>query len=209
MKYAFIPNFWEYLDVFHQFLVGELRKIQQGDLGRFTYLSSVRVEDRPQFETILKRLILNMQVRFFRPSLSLDKRSFKAFLDYDQLTIRSEAPIVDCSRCGLTTHFDLFNLRLSRPEVQNLSRLLGLDLDVDMERIVPLLRFNRDLIQTKIDERSEGRTVLEKKMRRIMDFLITANIMDVLRTTPNSHLSRLWHFLVRLLTIMSTTVECE
>ena len=74
MKYGFILNFWEYLVVFHEFLVGELRKLEAGDLGRFTYLSSVRVEDQPQFVKLLKLLILNLQVGFFTLSFPLDKR---------------------------------------------------------------------------------------------------------------------------------------
>ena len=209
MKYGFVQNFWEYLVVFHRFLVGELRKMEEGDFGRFTYLYSVRVEDRPQFVKIMKHLILNMQVRFFRPSFSIDKRSFKDYLDYDQVCISPEAPIVDCSRCGLTQLFELFNLKQTRPETQNLGRRLGLALWEEMERLIPLLRVHHDLIQTKTDERSAACSGLEKKVRLLLGFPRTTNIIDVLCSTQKDQYSQLWRFLVRVLTVMPTTVECE
>ena len=113
-----------------------MRKREEGDFGRFTYLSSVRVEDRPQFVRILKHLILNLQVRFFTPSFSLDKRTVGVFLDYDHVSILPQAPIPDCSRCGLKQLFELFKLRQTRQNTQNLGRVLGLRLDEGMERLI-------------------------------------------------------------------------
>ena len=183
MKNSFVNYFWECLIVFHRYLVGELMKIEDGNFGRFTYLSSVRIEDRPQFLTILKSLILNMQVRFFRPSFSLDRLSIRDYLDYDRVCIRPEAPIVDCSRCGLTPLFELFNLRQTRQNVQNLGRLLGLSLDGEMMRLIPFLRSEQELITINADERMNGCSDLEKKVRLLLDFPTTTNLIDTLRTT--------------------------
>ena len=148
-KYSFVNYFWEYLVVLHQFLVGELRKMEEGDFGRFVFLNSVRNEDRPQFVDIMKHLILNLQVRFYRPSFSLDKRSIKKFLNYDTMSICPEAPIGDCSRCGLSPLFELFNVRQTRSNTQYLSHLVGLRVDEEMDRLVPFFCSDRDLILRK------------------------------------------------------------
>ena len=186
-----------------------MRKLQQGDFGRFTYLSSVRVEDWPQFVSILKHLILNLQVRFYSPSLSLDKRTVGGFLDDDHVSIQPQAPIGDCSRCGLKPLFELFKLRQTRQNAQNLGRVLGLGLDEEMERLIPFIHARYDLIEEKTVERFEACTTLERKVKRLLDFPRTTNLTDVLSLTQKDRFSQLWSFLVRVLTIMPTTVECE
>ena len=42
-----------------------------------------------------------------------------------------------------------------------------------------------------------------------MDFPRTPTIVDVFPSTQKNQYNQLWKFLVRLLTIMPTTVECE
>ena len=77
-KYSFVNYFWEYLVVLHEFFVRELGKIEARDFGKFEYLSLVREEDRPQFVTIMKHLILNLQVRFYQPSFPLTSGLLKS-----------------------------------------------------------------------------------------------------------------------------------
>ena len=186
-----------------------MRKLEAGDFGGFTYLSSVRLEDRPQFVKILKHLIVNLQVRFYTPSSSLDKRTVGGFLDYDRVTIRPDVPTGDCSRCGLIPQFKLFNLRQTRQITIDLSRLLGLRLDEEMERLMFFFHDNHGLIMGKTAERTATCTPLEREVRRLLQFPTTTNINDVLCSTEKERYSQLWCFLVRALTIMPTTVECE
>ena len=64
-----------------QFLKRELEKIQNGDFGRFPFLYEIGMENVPQFVSILKHLIMNVFVRFFYMSFSLNKGSIKDFID--------------------------------------------------------------------------------------------------------------------------------
>ena len=121
-------------------------------MRRFTYLSSVR-EDRPQFVKILKRLIVNLQVRFYTPSSSLDKRTVGGFLDYDHVFIRPDVPTGDCSRCSLIPQFKLFNIRQTRQITIDLSRLLGLRLDEEMEN---LMSFSMTTLASSWAKRRKG-----------------------------------------------------
>ena len=81
VRYAFVNNLWECLVSLHQYLVRELRKIENRDLSGFPYLARIGEENLPQFVVILKHLILNLNVRFFNISFSMDKRVVKPFLD--------------------------------------------------------------------------------------------------------------------------------
>ena len=45
-------------------------------------------------------------------------------------------------------------------------------------------------------------------MRRLLAFPTTTNLIDTLRTTGKEQYNQLWRFVVLVLTIMPTTVEC-
>ena len=105
--------------------------------------------------------------------------------------------------------FELFKLRQTRQNTQNLGRVLGLGLDEEMERLIPFIHARYDLIVKKREERCDVCTPLERKVRLLLDFPRTTNIGDVLSLTQKDQFSQLWSFLVRVLTIMPTTVECE
>ena len=94
-KYGFLPNLWEYLWPLGQFLRGELRKIENGNFGLFPFLRKVQRDEIGQFAKILKSLILNLEVRFFNISASLNKKSIKRYLDCDRMVIEQGAPILD------------------------------------------------------------------------------------------------------------------
>ena len=157
----------------------------------------------------MKHLILNLQVRFYQPSFSLDKRSIKKYLDYDNVSISPQAPNVDVSRCGLFPLFELFNMKQTRSDSQSLGCVVGLQLVEEMERLTPSLFSEHDLILRKSVERMESCCSLEKRMRLLLGFPTTTNIMDALSTKQKELFPQLWRFVVRLLTIMPTTVECE
>ena len=73
VRYAFVNNLWDCLVSLHQYLVRELRKIETGDFGDFPYLAGIGEENLGQFVTIMKHLILNLNVRLFSVSFSIDK----------------------------------------------------------------------------------------------------------------------------------------
>ena len=78
-KYGFVHHFWEYMVPFYQPMKVELVKIGNGDFTTYKFLGTVERKEIPQFTTILKSLILNLNVRFFNVSFSLDKKTSKDF----------------------------------------------------------------------------------------------------------------------------------
>ena len=93
---------WDFVASLGQFLKNELLKIQTGDFGRFPFLAEIGLENVPQFVSILKHLIMNLSVRFYHVSFSLNKGTIKNFIDYERMTILPWAPIRDGSKCGLS-----------------------------------------------------------------------------------------------------------
>ena len=112
-KYSFVDHFWGHIENLRNFLVRELMKLENNDLSRFDYLAEFDQEKRSQFVVIFKHLILNLKVRFFSVSYSLNKKSIRNFLDYNNKLILNGALVDDGSRCGLSPLFDLFNIRLT------------------------------------------------------------------------------------------------
>ena len=74
-KYGFVHHFWEYMIPLHQIMKNELEKIENGNFTTFPFLRKLETRQIPQFVSILKRLILNMTVKFFNVSSSLDKKN--------------------------------------------------------------------------------------------------------------------------------------
>ena len=93
------------------FLINELRKLENGDLGSFSFLDEISLDNMPQFVSILKHLIMNLSVRFFNISFSLNRGLVKDFIDYEGMDILPGAPIPDGSRCGLSQLIQVFNMR--------------------------------------------------------------------------------------------------
>ena len=78
-KYGFVHDFWEYMVPFYQLMKYELGKIENGDFTTYPFLGQLGQNEIPRFTTILKHLILNLNVRFFNVSFSLDKKKVRLF----------------------------------------------------------------------------------------------------------------------------------
>ena len=76
-----------------QVLKNELLKIETGDFATFPFLRKLETSHIPQFVSILKRLIVNMTVRFFNVSSSLNKKNVPKFVNYDEVVIMPRAPL--------------------------------------------------------------------------------------------------------------------
>ena len=110
-KYGFVPYLWEYITSLCQFLIGELRKIEGGDLDAFPLLKEVEEGEICQFTKILKSLILNLEVRFFDISSSLNKKAIKSHLDYDRMAIGRCPAVEDRVVCGVPPVLDVFYVK--------------------------------------------------------------------------------------------------
>ena len=89
----------------------ELWKIENGELTSFPFLADMDENNLSQFTTILKLLILNLTVRFFNVSFSLNKKKIRRFLDYGQAKIMPGAPTDGRERCGISPLLDVFKVR--------------------------------------------------------------------------------------------------
>ena len=63
----------------HQIMKNELQIIENGNFASFPFLRKLETRQIPQFVSILKHLILNMTVRFFNVSSSLNKKVSENF----------------------------------------------------------------------------------------------------------------------------------
>ena len=99
------------------FLRGQLGNLERSYFDRFQYLLQIDKEIMPQFVTILKSVILNLSVRFFCIGFSLNNKTIRSFLNYENMTIDPIAPLENSSRCGLSPLLEVFNLRrrMSQP----------------------------------------------------------------------------------------------
>ena len=208
-KYGFINYHWEYLVTLFKFFVRELQKLQNNDFSRFEYLALFDQEKRDHFTEILKNLILNLKVRFLAVSFSLNKKSIGPFLDYQNMMILNGAHVGDLSRCGVSPMLELFNVKQTQV-TQHLSITLPhLDVGDEWKALVPLFTTYGHLILRQTDQRSLMLSGREKDLRSQFEIPTITNLIDVFGVIPKSYFPSLWNFVVRLLTIIPTTVACE
>ena len=208
-KYGFITDFWDYLMSLGVFLKKELFKIQNGDFSRFDFPVEINVEDRPQFEVIMKHLILNSMVRFYTPSFSLEKKSIKRFLDYENMTVLPGAPLDVVDRCGLTPLLNIFNMRYTTIHGDLVHVFQPFGISEEWPRFFVLAFLKKEEVLQVADERSHVYGPREREMRILLQTPRTPNLVDGFGVVGKTGYNNLWRFFVRLLTIMPTTVACE
>ena len=133
-KYGFVPFFWEYLRSLSAFLREKLREIERGDFGDFPFLRNLERPCIGQFSMILKCLIVNLSVRFYDVSASLNKAQIKGFLDYEHVQIRPDAPVGARPVCGVDKLLDVFSMEfgLAAQHLQGPLFHLGLQIDAEL-----------------------------------------------------------------------------
>ena len=184
-------------------------KLENNDLSRFDYLAEFHRETRSQCVVIFKHLILNLKVMFSSVSYSLNKKSIRNFLDFNNVMILNGAGVDDGLRCGVSPLFDLFNVKLT-PVTSQLSRFLPhLQVDHEWQRLVPLFTEFERLVRNKTEQRLFFSTDREKELMRTLQTHTTSNLIDVFGVIARSYFHSSWSFVVRVLTIMPTTVARE
>ena len=123
--------------------------------------------------------------------------------------ILNGAVVDDGSRCGLSPLFDLFNVKLTPVTAQLSPFLPHLQVDHEWQRLVPLFTEFERLVRNKTEQRLFLSSDREKELRRLLQTHTTSNLIDVFGVIGRSYFPALWRFVVRVLTIMPTTVACE
>ena len=75
--------------------------------------------------------------------------------------------------------------------------------------LVHYINTNVARITMASEERSESMRDDEKMFRRFVEMPPTKNLTDVFHVIPRDHFPITWNFVVRVLTILPTTVACE
>ena len=207
-KYSFFQNLWEYVPSLGQFLMRELEKIQRRDFGSFPYLAEVGLDNIPQFVSILKRLIMNLSVRFYNISFSLNKGTIKDFIDYEAMNILRGAPIPDGSRCGLSDLLEVFNMRHTNLPFRLFGVVLLNGIQHEWGPLMSRALDRKDEVFSKSAQRLKSRSQREKTSQ-LLQIGSSKKLTDVFHVLDKRHFNNTWRFVIRVLTIMPTTVACE
>ena len=209
VKYGFVHDFLEYLVSLGEFLKVEIRKIEQHDFRTFRYLAEIDSEHIPQFVTILKRLFLNISVRFATICSSLDKKKVRRYLDFDQMIIHPCPAVSDHPRCGISPLLNVFYARQA-PALNALPNPFFQDgFEGEWRRLIHQIHLNQGQIMMKNYERCAHLRSRERKVRIQLSTPYCFNLLDVFQVIPKHEFPIIWRFVVKFLTIMPTTVGCE
>ena len=187
----------------------KLEKIQNGDFGGFTYLAEIPLDTLPQFLSILKHIITNLSVRFFNISASLNRGVVKDYIDYDAMVILRGAPTGDGTRCGLSRLLEVFNMRHITMPIHLLGTFWLHGIEPEWGQFMSRALDRRDRVLVSANQRSVCGTTREKKTMDLLQIQPTPNLIDAFEVIDRENFTNLWRFLVRVHTIIPTTVACE
>ena len=208
-KYGFFPNLWEYLSSLDQFLRRELWKIQHGDFTSFPCLAQIRLDNIPQFVSILKHLIMNLYVRFYAMSFSLNKVSIKDYIDYDRMRILPGAPNPDDSRCGVSQLLEVFNMRHTDVPTRLFNMFLLNGIQHEWGSFMFRALHRKDEVLARTHERPASLITRERETMELLQTPSTTNLIDAFHAIDRQGFYNILRFVVRALTIIPTSVACE
>ena len=123
--------------------------------------------------------------------------------------IRPEAPVWNCSRCGVAPFLELFNIRRCPVDTQIARKFVDLGVEQEWPGLVRLVLSERENIETTSERRNGLMLRREKKIRELIGTPTIANLTDVFKIIPKDTFPSTWKFVLRILSIMPTTVSCE
>ena len=186
-----------------------MRKIENGNFGLFPFLRKVQRDEIGQFAKILKSFILNIEVRFFDISASLNKKSTKKYLDYDQMVIEQGAPILDRVVCGVGPLLDVFYMKDALVNAHLNGPLADMGIGGEWGWFMRDVLSHRDDVVMAAGERLGRLSAREQDVRIVLGTPPTPSIIDSFRDLPREGFPLLRRLVIRLLTIMPTTFACE
>ena len=179
------------------------------DVSGFPCLVQIEMYHLSPFIAILKHLIMNITVRFRTISFFLNKRTIRPVLDYENMTFNSDGPVGDQTRCGLSELFLIFGIRFKDIpiELDRIFRTHGLQ-DEWVGFVDLITRLHND-VWRKSHEHEESLSSSEKNLRQLFETRVFPNLIDAFGVVERGAFPNLWRFVIRILTIMPTSVECE
>ena len=121
------------------------------------------LENIPQFVSILKHLIMNVFVRFYNMSFSLNKGSIKDYIDYERMVLLPGVPIRDSSRCGVSQLLEVFNMNHTEVPFHLLGTFLVNGIQHVLATFMQRTLFARDEVLARTRERLVSLTTRERE----------------------------------------------
>ena len=151
---------------------------------------------------------MNLSVRFYNMSFSLNKVSIKDYIDYDRMVIHPEAPIRDASRCGVPQLLEVFNMNHTTIPFHLVGTFLLNKIQHEWGTFMNRALWARDDVLAWTRERLARLTTTETKAMDLLDTRTLPNIIDAFHVIDRREFPYIWRFLIRVLTIIPTTVAC-
>ena len=152
---------------------------------------------------------MNLSVRFYTMSFSLNKMSIKDYIDYDGMMILPGAPTRDGSRCGVQQLLEVFNMRHADAPTHLFNMFLLNGIQHEWGSFMHRALFARDDVLARTGERLGNLTKRERETMELLQTPSTTNLIDAFHVIDRHDFYNIWRFVVRVLTILPTSVACE
>ena len=198
-QYAQVHEVWEsVLCLRHQFET-DLHDMERGSYGKFAYVGGLNRVQRATFVTVLKHLILNINIRFPCINTSIDTRIARQNTNHEMLTLNPA--LLDHMRRAcpfmLIVGVFLFPNDLIKHQMVNQFFIGGRYPEID--------EISREILAKKDEIIRSVQTSVQTEQRPTQ----TITLLDVFKVIDKSNYPFLWEVVVRTLAVLPTTVSCE
>ena len=198
-QYAQVHEMWESVLCLRQQFEADLHDMERGLFGKFSYVGRLDRVQKKTFVTVVKHLILNVNIRFPCINTSIDMRLARQHINHEMLTMnqalldhmRRECPFM------LLVGVFIFPDDLIKHQMVNHFFLGGRYPEID--------EISREILTKKDQIIRRVQTSVQTRQRQTQ----TITLLDVFKVVDRSNYPFLWEVVVRTLAVLPTTVSCE
>ena len=196
---AQVHEVWESVLFLRQQFETDLHDMESGLFGKFTYVGGLNRAQRATFVSILKRFILNINIRFPCINTSVNKRIAGQNTNLEMLTLNQA--LLDHMRRAcpfmLIAGVFLFPNDLIKHQMVNRFFIGGRYPEID--------EISREILRKKDEILRTVQTSVQTRQGQTQ----TITLLDVFKVIDKSNFPFLWEVVVRTLAVLPTTVSCE
>ena len=199
--YMTVPQAWWLIQKLKDSFSRDLNEISSGNYGNFTYLEGMNDCQKTTFKTILTSLLLNMDIRFACPSLSIDTRV--AHRNVDPITQRLNKQFLQNvqRQCVL---FEIVGLFLFPDDLIKKREINPLFISGKYPE-VPLMA--RDILVKEDIIKCKTRHSTQRTNGEPETYIIT--LSDVFKIIEKGNYPQLWNLTKRVMSVTPTSASCE
>lgn len=197
-QYSLVHETWESVQSLRRQLETDLVDMERGSFGKFTYVGDLDDVQRGTFVTVLKRLILNINIRFPCINTSIDTRLARHNTN-DALKLNESLLYRMRRSCPFMVLVGIFVFPddLIKHQMVNEFFLGG--------RYPEIEAISREIVTKKDEIGRQVQTSYQTQQRPTP----TITLLDVFKVIDRRNYPFLWEVVVKTLTILPTTVSCE